>query len=90
MMVKFETTKPAGDNFLQQQAKFDDFIHCYNKERPHQALNIRYPAERYVLSTRPLCLRGQRSGRKRFGDKATRWRNLSRSLVRPFFRQTST
>jgi hypothetical protein len=51
--VKLETTKPAGRNFLQQQAKFDDFIACYNNERPHQALNMRYPAERYVPSTRP-------------------------------------
>jgi putative transposase len=42
----------AGNNFLQQQAKFDDFIECYNNERPHQALNMRYPAERYRPSTR--------------------------------------
>ena len=50
---QLETTKPAGNNFLQQQAKFDDFIDCYNNERPHQALNMRYPAEHYVPSTRP-------------------------------------
>jgi putative transposase len=48
-----ETTKPVGSNFLQQQAKFDDFIDCYNNERPHQALNMQRPAERYVPSTRP-------------------------------------
>jgi putative transposase len=30
----------------------DDFIDCYNNERPHQALNMQYPAERYVPSTR--------------------------------------
>ena len=53
LTLKLETTKPAGRNFLQQQAKFDDFIECYNTERPHQALNMRYPAERYVPSTRP-------------------------------------
>src|SRR5580704_2885171 len=53
LTLKLETTKPAGNNFLQQQAKFDDFIDCYNNERPHQALNMRYPAERYVPSTRP-------------------------------------
>jgi hypothetical protein len=45
--------KPAGNNFLQQQAKFDDFIDCYNNERPHQALNMQCPAERYMPSTRP-------------------------------------
>jgi putative transposase len=35
------------------QAKFDDFIECYNNERPHQALDMRYPADRYASSTRP-------------------------------------
>jgi putative transposase len=53
LTLKLETTKPAGKNFLQQQTKFDDFIDCYNNERPHQALNMRCPAERYVPSTRP-------------------------------------
>ena len=51
--MKLETTKPAGSNFLQQQARFDDFIDCYNNERPHQALNMRCPAEFYASSTRP-------------------------------------
>jgi putative transposase len=53
LTLKLETTKPAGNNFLQQQAKFDDFIECYNNERPHQALYMHYPAERYEPSTRP-------------------------------------
>jgi len=53
LTLKLETTKPAGGNFLQQQAKFDNFTDCYNNERPHQALNMRYPVERYVASTRP-------------------------------------
>ena len=52
LTLKLETTKPAGNNFLQQQAKFDDFIDCYNNERPHQALNMRCPAELYVSSAR--------------------------------------
>jgi putative transposase len=53
LTLKMETTKPAAGNFLQQQAKFDDFIECYNNERPHQALNMQRPAERYLPSTRP-------------------------------------
>ncbi len=53
LTLKLETTKPAGRNFLQQQAKFDDFIACYNKERPHQALAMRCPAELYTPSPRP-------------------------------------
>lgn len=44
--------KPPAKNFLQQQAKFDRFIECYNHERPHQALNMKYPAELYRASPR--------------------------------------
>lgn len=53
LTLKQETTKPAGQNFLQQQAKFDDFIAEYNTERPHQALAMQYPAERYTASSTP-------------------------------------
>nr|WP_242604453.1 integrase core domain-containing protein [Legionella gresilensis] len=53
LTLKKETTKPAGENFLQQQEKFDRFIDEYNNERPHQALKMKYLAEVYVSSTRP-------------------------------------
>ena len=53
LTLKKETTKPAAQNFLQQQARFDDFIDCYNDERPHQALDMKYPAELYQPSPRP-------------------------------------
>jgi len=53
LTLKKEATKPPGKNFLQQQAKFDAFIHDYNRERPHQALNMQYPAELYTPSPRP-------------------------------------
>lgn len=52
LTLKKEATKPPARNFLQQQAKFDRFIECYNTERPHQALNMRYPAELYRHSPR--------------------------------------
>lgn len=52
LTLKKEATKPAGYNFLQQQEKFDHFIHEYNNERPHQALDMKYPAELYVPSIR--------------------------------------
>jgi hypothetical protein len=39
--------------FLEQQAKFDDFIDCFNNERPHQALGMQSPAQRYQRSPRP-------------------------------------
>ena len=54
LTLKLETTKPAAENFLQQQAKFDDFIDCYNNERPHQALDMRCPAERYAPQPAPI------------------------------------
>jgi putative transposase len=53
LTLKMEATKPAGDNFLQQQAKFDDFIDYYNNVRPHQALGMKYPTELYTTSDRP-------------------------------------
>ena len=53
LTLKKEATKPPAKNFLQQQAKFDRFIECYNQERPHQALNMKYPAELYRASPRP-------------------------------------
>ncbi|HEX2727348.1 MAG TPA: hypothetical protein VHN20_16120 [Beijerinckiaceae bacterium] len=53
MSSKLETTKPAAENFLRQQAKFDAFVDCYNNERPHQPLAMRCPAELYSPSPRP-------------------------------------
>ncbi len=53
LTLKKEATRPAAKNFLQQQAKFDRFIECYNHERPHQALDMKYPAELYSPSPRP-------------------------------------
>ena len=53
LTLKKEATKPAAHNLLQQQARFDDFLDCYNCERPHQALDMRYPAELYHRSSRP-------------------------------------
>jgi len=55
LTLKREATKPAAQNFLQQQARFDDFTDCYNEERPHQALEMRYPAEIYSASKRPYA-----------------------------------
>jgi putative transposase len=51
LTLKKETTKPAGLNFLQQQARFDDFIDIFNNER-HEALGMKCPAELYKPSTR--------------------------------------
>ena len=53
LTLKKEATKPPARNFLQQQAKFDHFIHGYNHERSHQAINMKYPGELYRASPRP-------------------------------------
>jgi len=53
LTLKKEATKPAAKNFLQQQGKFDDFRECFNQERPHQALDMKYPAELYAPSSHP-------------------------------------
>ena len=52
LTLKMEATKPAAANFLQQQARFDAFIDRYNHERPHQALGMQVPGERYARSPR--------------------------------------
>ena len=39
LTLKIEATKPASENFLQQQARFDDFIDRYNHERPRGLLS---------------------------------------------------
>lgn len=53
LTLKKETTRPAGSNFLQQQAKFDAFVQEFNTERPHEALAMKCPAEVYTPSARP-------------------------------------
>jgi transposase InsO family protein len=50
--LKQETTRPPGINALQQQARFDAFISEFNEERPHEALDMRVPAELYAPSSR--------------------------------------
>ena len=52
LTLKKEATKPAALNFLQQQARFDDFMEIFNNERPHEALSMKCPAEIYQPSPR--------------------------------------
>jgi hypothetical protein len=67
LTLKKEATRPAAQNMLQQQARFDDFLDCYNRERPHQALDMKYPAELYRPSPRPY--RGLRELTYPFHDR---------------------
>ena len=52
LTLKNEATRPASANVLQQQGRFDTFVHRYNEERPHQALEMKTPASRYRPSAR--------------------------------------
>jgi transposase InsO family protein len=52
LTLKKETTRPSGMNSLQQQARFDAFVHEFNCERPHEALAMKCPAEIYTSSPR--------------------------------------
>ena len=51
LTLKKETTRPPGANCLQQQERFDAFVRD-NAERPHEALDMKCPAEFYIASTR--------------------------------------
>jgi transposase InsO family protein len=50
--LKAETTRPAAANLLQQQERFDTFLDHFNRERPHEALDMRRPADVFVRSPR--------------------------------------
>ena len=53
LTLKKSTTRPPGNNLLEQQEKLDHFIEEFNQERPHQGINMKYPAELYKASPRP-------------------------------------
>jgi putative transposase len=52
LTLKKAATKPAAANVLPQQARFDTFVEEFNHERPHQALEMRVPADVYARSPR--------------------------------------
>jgi putative transposase len=52
--LKPETTHPPARNMKLQQNKFDEFRKEYNEERPHEALEMKRPAEVYRPSKRRM------------------------------------
>jgi transposase InsO family protein len=52
LTLKKEATRPPAMNGLQQQARFDAFLAEFNTERPHEALDMKTPAEVYRPSGR--------------------------------------
>ncbi len=50
--VKAETTRPPAATPRAQQARFDGWRRTFNQERPHEALGMQRPAQRYARSPR--------------------------------------
>ena len=80
LTLKKEATKPAGENLLQQQEKFDDFIEEFNTKRPHQALDMKCPGEIYIPSTRPY--KGLEDITYPFHDRTVTVTNCGRICIR--------
>ena len=76
LTLKREATRPAGANLLQQQAKFDAFLEEFNHERPHEALDMKCPAELYTPS--PKSYRGIAEPHYPFHDKTVVVTNCGR------------
>ncbi len=53
--LKAEVTRPAAPNLLQQQQRFDSWVHTFNHHRPHEALGQVVPATVYQRSERPYA-----------------------------------
>jgi transposase InsO family protein len=80
--LKAETTRPPESNSDRQQLRFDDFQHCYNHDRPHEALGQKRPATLYSPSPRrypetlpPIEYAGHFEARKVDHNGMMRWKN---------------
>lgn len=52
--LKQETTRPAAENMLQQQERFDAFVAEFNNVRPHESLDMKKPADFFAPALRRL------------------------------------
>jgi len=53
LTLKQDCCQPASPTLPEQQERFDAFRHSFNRERPHQALDLKPPATLYRPSPRP-------------------------------------
>lgn len=79
--LKEETTRPPKADIRTQQSYFNQFRRVYNRDRPHEALNMETPATLYVPSPRPFTTRPEPIEypdhfeiRRVSGDCTLRWR----------------
>jgi transposase InsO family protein len=57
--LKAQTSAPPAANAPEQQVRFDEFRQHFNRERPHEALGQRPPAEAYRPSPRAMPTRAE-------------------------------
>lgn len=80
--LKAETTRPPAATPRAQQGRFDRWRHTFNTERPHEALGMQRPAERYRPSSRrytnhpaPVAYPRHYEVRRVKSTGIVRWRN---------------
>jgi putative transposase len=78
LTLKKEATKPAAANVLQQQARFYAFLDRYNRDRPHQALCLKVPADFYTYTRSPRVYRGLEELTYPFSDATVMVTNCGR------------
>jgi transposase InsO family protein len=87
-----ETARPPAATPPAQQARFDRWRHAFNRERPHEAIGMQRPAQRYRRSARrytdhpappqyPLHYEVRRVKRQGM----IKWRNQWRYICLPIF-----
>ncbi len=75
LTLKKEATKPAAENFLAQQARFDDFIEYYNRTATPGAEHARYPRNSSEKSPGPY--KGLKDLEYPFHDRAALVTNVA-------------
>ena len=50
LTLKLEIANPAAGNLKAQQRRTQQWLACFNQERPHEALDMRVPSEIYLAS----------------------------------------
>jgi transposase InsO family protein len=93
--LKAETTRPPAATRFAQQKKFDEFVHRYNIERPHEGIEMQRPATVFRNSPRPFPRKRPRpeypayfETRKVSDGGAIKWRNQRIFLAEPLGGQT--
>jgi transposase InsO family protein len=93
--LKAATTRPPASTTAAQQKKFNEFIECYNFERPHEGIDMQRPASVFQSSPRPFP-RYQRKPqyaahfetRKVSESGNIKWQNHGIFIAHPFRGQT--